>query len=351
MNVKRLIIALNLLLLCFGAKAQEGLQNYINDSTIARYRYQSEYYYRAEIPSGTSIQEIDLLERDELKPQQHKSIICIGVNSSKEPYSQQRNFEMSKLEEWMNPPYLQLMTPTASMGFDSLGNQLYYFKNNGAEISSIEENTYFYSTEGFQPLMLFFPSKHDDFVQDLINAGAHFTLNADNSFKLSLNQNEILVDPNDKSVEFNYYEDNKYIESRVVYSLYAPYGYVPKYEQVRTKRVDLDYPITRVETTLFSNHVIEDMTGLIDKYTDLAHIEIYPNPVETEYEVLLQGIPEAQVSQVQIRDYMGNIIQTHLNPYVENNLMVLDGSTYPVGALIILVYTQYGIYSETLTKI
>lgn len=161
----------------------------------------------------------------------------------------------------------------------------------------------------------------------------------------------MLINPNDKSIETDQQKDNLHIRSRKEYELFAPYGYVPKYEVRAEQRTDLSHPILRTETQFYHNHVIEDLDGRIQKYTDLAHIEIYPNPIEEEYEVLLKGIPETQVSQIQIRDLMGNLLFTHLNPPVLNDIISLNGSTYNTGPLIILVYTQHGIYSETLSKI
>jgi hypothetical protein len=350
MKSKKLIIVIVVLFPILNIYGQSETLVSINDSTDARYRYESEEYYSAAIPSEADINDIDILEREELQPRHHITKICIGVNGSYEPYSQTINLKYTEMEEWMEAPYLQIHTPTNSYGFDSIGNQTYSFKNTSAENTSIEAEANFYSTEGFQPIIMFFPSKHDQFVQDAKNGGAIFTLYPDNSFKLTMSGDEMIIDPNNHSIVTDYTLDSMHYYSKIEYDLFAPYGYVPKYEITKSKRVDLPFPIIRTETTLFRNHVIEDITGIIQKYTDKAYIEVFPNPIEGRYEVLLQGIPKAQVSQVQIRDHMGNIIHTHTNPTVSNNLIELDGSSYPAGAIIIIVYTQHGIYTETLMK-
>lgn len=323
----------------------------INDSTVARYRYESIVHKYAEIPAGITIEDLDVRERDYLSREKSHTIICSGINSRNEPFFETRTISTTKLEDWLEPAYLQLITPSMSFGYDSLGGLIYQYDHNADELADRQKAAVHNYTYGWQPVMLFFPSKHDDFVQEAINSGAHFQLYPDNSFKLTYSGYWMIVNPMERSIEASYSYDNKTMYTRTEYLLLAPYGYVPSFEEVRQTRVDLTNPITQVEKTIFKNHVIEDYGNKVEKYTDVAHIEIFSNPVEAQYEVLLQGLPEAAVSQVLIRDYMGNIVQSHLNPTLEQDILSLDGSAYPSGALIILVHTQHGIYSETLTKL
>jgi len=339
------------LLISLSALGQSIPINPINEQTVARYRYESLKSSYAEIPVGLSIEDLDLRERDYLKPLKHHSIQCLGVNNNLEPFFQIENLEITKLEEWMSPAHLSLITPTKSITYDSLGAVVSEIDHNSAELATMQGRINENHTNGWRPIMMFFPSKHDDFIQEAIDNGAHFEIFPDQSFKLSGAGHEMIIDPNDRSIVATYTYEGRRYETRHEYMLYAPYGYVPKLEEVRETRLDLPNPITQVSITTFHNHVIEDFGNKVEKYTDAAHIEIFPNPVEGEYEIVLKGIPEAVVSQVQVRDYMGNIVHTHLNPSVNRDLLVLDASTYPAGPLIILVQTQQGLYSETLTKI
>ena len=330
---------------------QGGIPANINDSTDARYRYELKEYLYAEVPSGTLISDIDIRERDQLKPRFSHSINCIGVNGSMEQYFQLEYEELTKIEDWMETPKIQLLTPTASYGYDSNGQLMYQYDANAANQNERHRETNVYYSEGFQPVMLFFPSKHDPYLQELVDGGALMNINPDNSFSISVGQNQMTIDPNEKSIKQQFSRANVQVDMETRYSLLAPYGYVPSLEIKRSKNLSFASPITQVSVQIFSNHVIEDVTGVIDKYTDLAHLEVFPNPVEHDFEILMRGIPNAQVSQVQIRDYSGNIIQTHWQPNVQQDLIELDASNYPIGPLIILVYTQEGVYTELITKI
>lgn len=351
MKMNTITLSGAILFISISAFGQPGPNNPINGQTVARYRFEALKNSYAEIPVGLSIEDLDLRERDYLKPLKHHSIQCLGINNNQEPFFQIENLEMTKLEDWMSPSHLQLITPTKSVSYDSLGAIISEIDHNAAELATIQHTINENNNHGWQPIMMFFPSKHDDFIQEAINGGVHFESFPDHSFKLSSAGHEMIVDPNDRSIVTSYTYENRRYETRTEYMLFAPYGYVPKFEEIRETRLDLPKPITQVSITTFHNHVIEDFGNKVEKYTDAAHIEIFPNPVEGEYEVVLKGIPEAVVSQVQIRDYMGNIVHTHLNPTVFQDLLVLDGSSYPAGPLIILVQTQHGLYSETLTKI
>lgn len=329
----------------------EHFPNFINDSTVARYRFEERVHQNATMPSGTTIEQIDISERDLLKPMDFHRIVCTGVNNQSEPFYQTFNIQASTLEDWMHFPDIQLISPSGSYGFDSTGQQEFYFPNNAAEEQGMLEEISYLQQTGFQPIMMFFPSKRDPEIQEALNAGAHFQSLANNAFRLSLNGNVLEVDPAEKTVLHRYVIDSIQYEVNTQYTLYAPYGYVPLWEEEKHYRLDLSQPVTFIKTSTFHNHVIEDQNHFIEKYTDKAHLEIYPNPVEGAFEILLRGIPEAQVSQVQVRDHLGNIIQTHLNPSVNQDLISLDGSSYPSGILILIVQTQAGLFSETFTKI
>tara|TARA_R110002050_G_scaffold91753_5_gene192431 strand:+ start:736 stop:1800 length:1065 start_codon:yes stop_codon:yes gene_type:complete len=329
----------------------ENSFSFINDSTIARYRFEEHQQTFAEVPSGKTIDDIDLLERELLKPLNSKIIITEGVNSSFEPYFEIKNLEEESFEDWIKTPYLQLLAPNGNYGFDSTGVQQYYYPNNAVVKNDNIELQQLYTSEGFQPIMLFFPNIRDPFVRDAQDAGAILYNLPNNAFKLKNGPNELLISPQNKQISSTVIIDSIWIETITAYTLYAPYGYVPIWEEVRKKRLDLSNPITLVEQRTFSNHVIEDINGIIEKYTDHAHLEVYPNPIQEEYSILLRGIPDAQIAKVQVRDHMGNILQTHLNPTVNQDIINLNAASYPSGILILLVHTQHGLYSVTITKI
>jgi hypothetical protein len=333
-------------------KAQsENYPNFINDSTQARYRFEEKVYQSATIPSGTLIEEIDISERDLLKPMEFHRLVCTGINNQSEPYFQAINIKASALEDWMHLPDIQLMSPTGSFGFDSTGQQEYYFPNNASENQTMLEEISDLQQNGFRPIMMFFPSKRDPDIQAAINDGASLQHLPFNAFQLSLNGNVVRIEPNEKKVYRRYLIDSVQYEVNTQYTLFAPYGYVPLWEEEKYYRLDLSHPVTFTKTTTFHNHVIEDLNNLIEKYTDKAHLEVYPNPVEDQFEILLRGIPDAQVSQVQVRDHLGNIIQTYPNPIVSQDIISIDGSAYPNGVLILIVQTQAGLFSQTFTKI
>ncbi|GEM_PF-1959835 len=337
-------------LLAFAAQSQ-NIFNPINDSTEARYRYEVEEYKHAELPAGTTIDQIDWSERDLLQIEERKKEVCVGINSAKEQYFQIINKKSFELEAWMSTPDLQLVTPTGSFGFDSSGAQVYYFPNNDVEQLNSDALSSFYLTEGFQPVMLFFPNKHSDFVSEAENNGATFYELPDNAFKLTKGNSYVEIRPKDLEIISSFTEDSTFIESHIKYTLFAPYGYVEVWSKERRTNQRLSHPVTFVETKVFSNHVIEDINGEIEKYTDQAHLEVYPSPVQGDYEIVLVGIPEAQVSMVQVRDHMGNIVQSHMNPSINEGMIALNGSSYPNGPLILIVSTNQGVYTETIQKI
>ncbi|QNR24974.1 T9SS type A sorting domain-containing protein [Croceimicrobium hydrocarbonivorans] len=325
--------------------------NYFNDSTSARYRYDLESHQYATIPGGTSINDLDPLEKELLKPLWDIQKISSGINSSNEPYYEIQNVRNSSIENWLSKPYRQLLTPAGSYGFDSLGNEVYYFPNNPIENLDMQDQVNQIQSDGFQPIMMFFPTKRDDFVQEALDQGATMLNHEDNAFTLILGESEVRIEPETKTIQNRYRIENTQYEVTTAYTLLSPYGYVPIWEKESRQRLDLDHPISLINQRTFRNHVIEDLYDKIEKYTDKAYLQVYPNPVVSEFEIILRGLPEAQVSLIQIRDHFGNILFSYSNPSVDQNIIHLDGSTYPSGVLILLVYTQEGIFTETLTKI
>lgn len=329
----------------------ENSLSLINDSTIARYRFEVQQKTHAEIPTGSTIHDIDLLERELLKPLSSKKKIALGINASSEMYYEVVNLEYIAHEDWLTLPYLQLLTPQGNYSFDENRILQSFTPHNSIVSSEHSDLTQFISTEGFNPVMTFFPRVRDPFVEKEINNGAVLYNLPNEAFKISKPNDELTIKPDLKEIISLKTRNNSRIETKITYSLFAPYGYVPILKETRTTRTDLSNPITLVEKSTFSNHVIEDMPGLIKKYTDNAHLEIFPSPIFSSYEILLRGLPDALVSKVQVRDHIGNILQTHHNPSISQDIISLNGSIYPAGVLIILVYTDKGIYSQTVTKI
>jgi hypothetical protein len=328
----------------------ENPPSYINDSTVVRFRYEMQEHRFAQVPDGTKIEDIDLQERDLLKPFFEHKIVTEGLNSKSESYFQTRNIETTSLEEWMTCPALQLMSPSGSFGFDSLGQQTYFFPLNPEERSTYVAQTLFNAQEGYQPIMLFFPSVKDPFVPLAQDQGMFLNLLPDNAFELTGLGEELLIEPETKTISRLYQLNNNLIRETVRYRLFAPYGYVPVLKTEERTRQDLPHPVTFISKTLLWNHVVEDPNDLVLKYTDLSYLEVFPNPITADYEVLMKGVPNALVSQVQVRDHLGNIIHTHLNPPFAEGLISLDSSNYNAGVLILLVHTQFGVYNTIITK-
>jgi len=332
-------------------KAQVNPKSLINDSSIARYRYEERIIERAEIPSGTDIEQIDLRERDLLQSRKTRRNISIGINSAHQIFQLNENIFSTPLESWIPRPDYQFISPHASYGYDSLGDEVYKFPHNPEELLIHQQTAQAISQRGFQPIMLFFPNRRDSLIQEIVNQGALLLELPHEAFKIIQNGQEVLFKPDEKTIAYQFQWDSLEFEIKREYRLFSPYGYVPVYEEERQHRRDHDHPVTFVRTSTFHNHVIEDLAHQIPKYTELAHIEVYPNPVEDQFEILLRGIPEAQVSQIQVRDHLGNVIQTYLNPAVNQDIIALNGASYPSGVLIIIIQTQHGLYSETFSKI
>ncbi len=329
----------------------EGLFSPINDSTVSRYRYEVVGKSYAEIPSGTGIDQIDISERDLLQSQTFHQVICTGINNSYEPFFQILDLKKSSVEDWIKSPDVLLLSPNGSFGFDSMGTQEYFLPHKDAENQDIQAKANSNERDGFRPVLMFFPCHLDIAVQSAVADGAFLTLLTEGAFKLEKPGVSILVEPQAKRIIQIQVLDSVRIENLKEYRLFDPYGYVPTLEIERRTRMDLAKPVTFIRRSVYRNHAMEDIGGLIEKYTDKAHIEVFPNPIKDDYEVLLRGIPDAQISQVQIRDHLGNIIQTQLHPTVNQSIISLDGSSYPDGVLIIIVSTQYGMHTTNLTKL
>lgn len=341
---------LTLTLIPFGVIGQIESFSPINDSTVARYRYEVEERTYAKVPQGTSIDQIDLSEIDRLKPKHEKFKITEGIDGQSQSYFQIETIKADHIEDWLRTPKIRLLTPSGSFGFDEQGVKSYYFPHNDIELNAVNQETQHLANEGYYPLMMFFPNKHHDFVQALIDDGYSFQSLPHNAFKLSYLDEELIFDPEQKSISHTYSIDSTLIEKVTHYTLYAPYGYVPTWETEQRTRQDLPNPVTFVCFKTYSNHVIEDISGEIAKYTDESHIEVFPNPVDDVYEIALIGIPDAQVGQVQIRDQMGNIVFTHTSPQVEGDIIELNAQNYPSGVLILILSTQQGLFATNIIK-
>lgn len=324
--------------------------NPINDSTSARYRCEVEEYTVATVLNLDSIQQIDFSERDLLKPMYRRFKMTRGVNAQHEPYFQIETFEATTLEDWMSISNYNLLTPKGSYGLSATGEVEYHFTNNAVENQDIADVTSANMSDGFQPLLMFFPTLRSEYVSEAVQDGATLTELSGGIFKLSWANKEVTIDPDLKEITRELIHSDRLEKIVEGYSLFAPYGYVVSYRYSESTRTDIPHPVTFKTVQGFSNHVIEDQGNMIPKYTEKALIEIYPVPVQGEYEVVFKGVPDAQVSQVLIHDFMGNLVATHVSPQVSRDVMVLDASTYPSGVLIAVVYTQQGVYTQTFTK-
>lgn len=331
-------------------QAQSELYNPINDSTIARYRFDVDERSYAQVPVGTNIQDIDLSEKDRLKPLHQKFTITHGVNTQSEGFYQIKSIHAEHIEAWLHTPQIRLITPRGSYAFDSSGTLEYHFPHSDTEIQATQSETQERSNLGYYPIMAFFPNQKHQIVEELINDGYSFSTFSHKAFKLSKADESYFFDPENKLIIHHYIIDNTAYEVETYYTLYAPYGYVPILEKESSTRMDLATPVTFIQQRSYSNHVIEDLNSVIKKYTDEAHIAVFPNPVTEEYEVSLVGIPDAQIGIAQVRDHMGNIIYTHSNPTIEGDILSLNAQNYPSGVLILIISTQYGMYSTTFTK-
>ncbi len=350
LHLKAVGLAVSVSLLSGTLCHAQQLLSPINDSTTARFRYDMEESTIAIIPNGTSFEDIDILERDLLKPMHSKVKICEGVNANYESYFQVQTIETTHLEDWMSTPDVQLITPRGAHGLSATGETVYQFEHKPIELQDLAQIQSEYATNGYKPLMLYFPSIHDPEVEEAQNHGAYINELPNEAFEIIWTDREVKVEPETQTITEKVTSGDEEIVSTTRYALYAPYGYVMTSQQEVRKRIDLPHPVEFVTQRVYSNHVVEDAGGVIPKYTDLAFIEVHPVPVQNEYEVVLRGIPDAIVSQVQIRDYMGNIIQTHVSPDYSNDIITLDASSYPPGVFILIVQTHQGIYTETITK-
>lgn len=356
MNLKYIILKrskiylLACALLPLGVSGQVETFSPINDSTTSRYRYEVEERTYAKVPQGTTLEQIDISEIDRLKPVHKEFKITEGVNGQSQSYYQIETFKADNTEDWLSTPKVRLITPSGSYGFTEQGANIYYFPHSDLELNAVNQETQDISSYGYYPIMMLFPNKHHDFVQELMDDGYSFQELPQNAFKLSYLDEEIVFDPENKTISHTYLMDSTYVEKVTHYTLYAPYGFVPTLETEQRTRQDLSNPVSFVSFKTYRNHVIEDMDGEIGKYTDESHIEVFPNPVEDIYEIALMGIPDAQVGQIQIRDYMGNIVFTHVAPNVEGDIIQLDAQNYTSGPLILILSTQQGIYTTNISK-
>lgn len=324
--------------------------NPINDSTISRYRCEVEEYTVSTVISLDSVQELDVLERELFQPSYRHYEMTKGVNAQYHSYFQIETWEATHLEEWMSHSEFTLLTPFGSYGINALGEKEFQLPHKSIELQDFEAERMLNQQNGFQPVMMFFPNRRSEMVSNALSNGALLTELSGDAFKLTWTDIEVEIDPELQEITQIITHDDEVEKIVEGYELFAPYGYVVSYRYTETTRTDIASPMTFKKVQRFSNHVIEDQNNLIPKYTDQALIEVYPVPVNGEYEIVFKGVPDAQVSQVLIHDFMGNIVATHLSPQVVHDVIQLDASTYPSGVLIAVVYTQQGVYTETFTK-
>ncbi len=322
----------------------------INDSTEARYRHEVVETTYSQIPPGMSIQDVDIAERDLLKSRTNRYVFIEGVSSQDETFYEILSIEAEFLEDWLRMPMYRVHTPKASMGFNDSRELEYKFLHSDSELESVDKQRDLISDYGFQPVMMFFPSKLDPFVELAQQDGAVLTELPDDGFKLTWTDTELVVEPQELRITEFIETPEEEIKTITEYELYAPYGYVESYSREESQQLEFDHPVTHIVESRFSNHLIEDPTGRIEKYTDHVYLEIQPVPVASEYSVQMRGLPDATVSQVVVYDQMGITVATHANPPVSSGLIELNGSSYPSGILILQVFTDQGIYAETITK-
>jgi hypothetical protein len=332
-----------------GSLFAQNASSPIDTATEARYRYVEERYVHTEIDQGLTIENLSFEQREQLAIKHEKAEFCTGINASNQPFFQIKHQITAEPEQWMSTPALQIITPTKSEAYSN--NELIYsYPHQPDVLQDISEETNLNANYGFKPVMTFFPSIHDEFVEQAILNGVQLTETSATEFQLVSPTYSMTVNTSERTISTVINSDDKVQTMFEKYTLYAPYGYVLTFSEKRTRENNATAGITMVERSTYSNHAIEDPYGHIEKYTDLTHIEVFPNPVGDEYEVLLQGLPEAEVSLVQIRDYMGNLVATHTSPSVYGDLVHLNAANYPSGIFIIQVYTNQGIYTETITK-
>lgn len=350
LNSRRAFWLAGLALISYRGQSQTTF-NPINDSTVARYRYEVETHYYAELDAGQSFNEIEFIEKDYLKPLYQHQICSEGVNDEGEFFFQIQNLIRNESEDWIESPDIEFFGSKATFGLSASGEVLYQDDHKAIELQDYLRRKQDIVSHDYSPVLTFFPEYRDDFVDDAISSGAVLQLLDDQAFRLTSGDDEVTFFPKEYRIESIHTIDSVEYTSRIQYKLLAPYGYVPAYEFNSWQRKDLPKSIIRNRISTYRNHVIEDEDEKIIKYTDQAHVEVYPNPVQNEYEVLLKGIPNAIVSQAQVRDHLGNIVQTHLNPSVDGTVISLNASAYPIGPLILLVVTNQGVYTQTITKI
>lgn len=337
-------------LLCHGFIYAQPAPGSIHEHTIARYRYSVKEYRTTLASSYSSIEDIDVSERDRLKQRFAHFRITEGVDRSFERYLQIENFESTEAEDWLYTPPIQLVTPKGSYGLDENYQPEYFFPITEREIRERQYLTSNRSENGYRPVMASFPDILDEFVDHARSQGARLDKSDDGSFRLKWTDMEINFQPETKTVRSEVSTDDRRIISVTRYRLFSPYGYVVDSEHEEITRTDLEHPVTFVTDRHYSDHVIEDPCSVIPKSNKTAYLFISPVPVRSHYKVIVKGLSDLRVSQVQVRDHSGHIVHTHRSPATSGNVIELDGSTYPSGVLVLLVYTPHGTYTETITK-
>jgi energy-coupling factor transporter ATP-binding protein EcfA2 len=338
--------------LLVGLKSQgQAPLNFINDSTDARFRVEVETKHYAMVEAGTVMSEIPLHLRDELIPTSSTIKMATGVNNQGEVFTEFEQLEYNLIEDWIVPPAYSMITPMAFFAYDEQGGLIHHWQN------TTEEQTEFFAfanqvnQDAFRPVLTFFPSIRDRNTEQFqINGGIVFE-NPDKSFVLQQGQEITTIDPVNLTIKEEFFVGSEKYEVITAYVLMAPYGYTPIHQLSISQETDpVDAPWRFVTETTYSNHVIEDPTNRIPKYSEEAHLLIHPVPIGDDFRIELRGVENDIVSQIQVRDYFGNLITTITNPSVQDHLIEVNSSTFPNGMLILQVYTAQGIYNEIIFK-
>ncbi|KAB2815690.1 hypothetical protein [Phaeocystidibacter marisrubri] len=284
-----------------------------------------------------------------LKQLESQMVVSQGINNLDERFFQVEVLSSTELEDWISSPDLLLYTPRGSYGYTD-GEQVFHFPYSDIEVREQIEITEETDRLGYLPIMMFFPDVKDEFVSKAQEGGASLIELSDRAFTLTWKDRTMTFYPQELKIETAYSIENERIVTQQWFQLFAPYGYVESVRIEEITRTDLQTPVTFSTYSEFSNHVLEDPNSIVPKYTDQAFIQIHPNPIENEYEVVLKGIADDEVRLVQIRDYLGNVIHSHKEAKANNGVIELNGTSYPSGVLLILVYTQNGVYMETISK-
>ena len=325
--------------------------SFINDSTDTRFRVEVETQHYALVDAGTNISDIPLHLRDELIPTSSKIKMTSGVNAIGEIYSEFQQLEYDLIEDWMNPPSMSMITPTSFLAFDEQGNLIHNWKISNEVQADLVAYSNQINQDEFRPLLTFFPSIRDENTALFqLNGGIVFE-KEDRSFVLQQGQETTTIDPINHTIKEEFFIGSEKHMVTTQFVLMAPYGYTPIHQMSISQDTDpTDAPWKFVTETSYSNHVVEDPYQNIPKYSEEAHLLIHPVPIKEVFQIELRGVENDLVSQIQVRDYFGNLIASISNPSVVDHVIEVNSTAFPFGMLILQVYTSQGIYNESIIK-